>query len=244
VLKKKQGCPPVRYVLFVELSFPNFWPGRSRVVSEYDLRRRLNELRNNLDQRLQALATRHQAVIMSGTYHDSATFENIACIYFPNAKFTRYHSKLTSAQAVLEHIKVARSVQYPIYNVGDCRFAVLICSDAFDLNIFFEQLSGSKNPAIRPNIYFVPSFYVEKHDGQNRILDACKQLSLATGKIVVFVNQSAGADCAAAFIAGEKQNLSQGPGLSRYLTVDQDLVQGLLDKSGEIRNRLEQMFSR
>ena len=188
------------FVLLPELSHPNFWSGRPAEdfwgkrraeAPPPDRRRLLDSARRKLDRRLQALSTKHKAVIISGSYHDCETFENISPIYFPDASKSRNHKKLTTAYTVREQVKTARGVGYPVYSALGRRFCVLICTDAFDLNMFFRQAiaTGSAHQPTTPEIYFVPSFYVPQ-DETHAMREACQQLSFASGQAVVFVNQA------------------------------------------------------
>lgn len=194
-----------RFILLPELSHPNFWPGRldHGDFQETDRRRRLIAARSRLEGELQQLATAHGCIIISGSYHDWETFENISPIYFPYAQHTRGHKKLTAAYAVDEHIKTAHGVGYPVYHTNERRFCVLICTDAFDLNMFFRQIlaTTSGHAPTTPEIYFVPSFNVPT-DSSHAMKDACRQLSLATGQTVVFVNHANDPDGKAVFVAG------------------------------------------
>src|SRR5262249_59718154 len=70
--------------------------------------------------------------------------------------------------------------------------------------MFFVQVMANASGATSrtPQIYFVPSFYVEGPSG-HAMKEACKQLSLATGQVATFVSQNcADRSSQAAFLAG------------------------------------------
>jgi hypothetical protein len=230
---------PVRFVVFGELSFPSFWPGHPKKACKLDVRPQISRLRADLDRCLQNLATQHNAVIISGSCHDPATFENVASIYFPSSLDTTSHVKLTSAQAVGEYVRIARDITYPVYKIGWLKFCVLICSDAFDLNIFFQQIwLGSGSSDIKPQIYFVPSYYL-RPGPMHQMARACQQLSLATGTMVVFVNHGYDPDGATVFIAGHEIPLLERQGQeTASFDVDWIDVFGRIYESERMRTNL------
>jgi len=196
-----------KFVLIHELGYPSFCPGPGGAGRK--MRKELARQKKEFDTKLQALSDQHRAIIIAGSYHDWETFENIAHIFFPGAGSPSAHPKLTSAHKVQEHIKVARGAKYPIYELGEAnklRFCVLVCTDAFDLNIFFRQVmyTTTADPEMLPvKIYFVPSFYVPKPH-RHSLRTACQQLSEATGSTVVFTNQAADKQGRAVFVSGQE----------------------------------------
>jgi hypothetical protein len=232
-----------KFIVFNELSYPNFWPGRPLDVGAREKRRELDALRVKLDGDLQRIATEEQVVIISGSYHDTYTFENICYIYFPENKYSCTHKKLTSARAVGEHVNLPRGVQYPIYNWNGLAFSVLICSDAYDLNIFFRQLlRPTCHPDAQPFIFFVPSYHVVKPKKPHHLVDACKQLSEATGSVVVFVNQKIDKQSNVAFFAGEKRPLQVIDDIA-YVDVDHVAVKECQLKTASLRDELDAIFT-
>jgi predicted amidohydrolase len=231
-----------RFALFPELSFPNFWPGRPEPIEQVDRRRKLNGLRADLDRRLQRLAKDHEGIIIAGSYHDWETFENICQIYFPEAEHSRSHKKLTTARSVNEYVKTSHGIDYPVYNVSERRFCVLICTDAFDLNMFFRQIlaTGSGDLGTKPEIFFVPSYYVAR-EREHRLKSACGQLSLATGQIVVFVNQSMDTSGPAVFVAGIELALTQ-KGAVYLVEITPEIVTEYSTQTAGTRNALNSIF--
>ncbi len=143
-----------KFVVFGELSYPNFWPGRPEPVGALEKRRELDLLKLDLSGYLKNLAQQSGSTIISGSYHDTDTFENLCHLHIPFGASYR-HKKLTCARAVGEDIKLPRGNQFPVYKIGDIIFCVLICSDAFDLNMFFRQLCRDTNhPDVLPQIFF------------------------------------------------------------------------------------------
>jgi hypothetical protein len=199
---KKEG---VRFILINELGYPNFWPGNSDLTNSR-MTIQLERLHASLNRYLQKLATKENVIIIAGSYHDWLTFSNITRIYFPSEAQSCQHLKLTSAYKVNEHIKVARGAKYLIYDLGDLglKFSIFVCTDAFDLNIFFRQILYRKTSDTKfsPQLYFVPSYYVPSKNGQHSLREACMQLSKATGATVVFANQMSDTDGRAVFVAG------------------------------------------
>lgn len=231
-----------KFIIFNELSYPNFWPGRPVDVGAREKRRELDMLRVDLDKYLQEMATEEEVVIIAGSYHDTYTFENIGYIYFPEEKYSCTHKKLTSARAVGEHVNLPRGVQYPIYNWNSLAFSVLICSDAYDLNIFFRQLlRPTCHPDAQPFIFFVPSYHIVDPKKRHQMVDACEQLSAATGSVVVFVNQKADRRSNVVFFAGMRRPLTTKGGVS-FLDVDHIDVKDCQLKMGSLRDELDDIF--
>lgn len=227
-----------RYLITNELGYPNFWPGRPTSIDPFDVKRKLLRRQIDLDSRLQQLALDYNAIIIAGSYHDWTTFENVGHVYFPSTEHACNHKKLTSARGVGEHIKVARGNAYPVYNVGSAIFCVLICSDAFDLNIFFRQLcQGTNDPNILPQIFFVPSFYIREKDKRHALVDACHQLSIATGTSVVFTNHASDDQSTTVFIAGDRAEAQQRDGFS-IVTIDPVEFRESYSRSEPIRSDL------
>jgi predicted amidohydrolase len=195
-----------------ELAFPSFWPGlpvwqnaaedgeaadQRSGRPEYVDRTHIRLLRRWFEKELQKIAKEHCTIIMPGTFHDWNSFENVLPIKFPSHEDATDHVKRTTARRAKEFVKVSRLKELPVYNFGEFRFSVLICSDVYDLNIFFRQFSRSGRREEQPDIYFVPSFqpsrksaHLRPADRDNQILRACEDLSWATGAAVVFVNQA------------------------------------------------------
>ena len=211
----KNGCKAAieddaaRFILIPELGYPSFWPGRLNSVANSRSRVQLDRLRADFDASMQNLAKRNNAVIICGSYHDWETFENITRVYFPSHDHSCRHKKLTSAYKVQEHIKVARGAKYQVYDLGTMKFCIFVCTDAFDLNIFFRQIfyRSSGYTKYAPQLYFVPSFYASSKIGRHSLLEACMQLSMATGATVVFSNQANDLDGRSIFVAGQKLDL-------------------------------------
>jgi hypothetical protein len=215
--------PKVRFIIFNELAFPNFWPGRAKHIGANEKRRELASIWIDLNKFLQDKSTRFNVIIIAGTHHDSDTFENICSIYFPKKELTCNHKKITSARAAGENIKVPSGISIPIYTYDKMTFCVLICSDAFDLNIFFHFLTQKTGVQQRlPQIFFVPAFQLRKKvgdngnaaskkniNGMNALFKSCEQLSLATGSIVVIANQGFDEDRSAVFISGKRMRLTE-----------------------------------
>lgn len=234
------------FVVMSELSFPNFWPGRGEQDNQFaDQRRLLRKLHSDLEDRLQKLASAYKAVIICGSYHDWETFENICPIYFPEAIYSRNHKKRTSAFIVNEHIKPAHSKKYSVYHSVGRSFCVLICTDAFDLNLFFRQAIESSQPTgrmeMKPEIYFVPSFY-EKDRGGHALRSACEQLSLATGQVVIFVNHTSDLEGLAAFVAGDYISPQPQNGIP-MVELDPSMIAERAQKSEDMRKALSEILS-
>ena len=197
-----QDQPPVKYAVFGELSFPNFTTGHfADSIAAEDTLRAMNAA---FQHQVQTLARKYKAVIIGGSSHNPLTHQNVADIYFPDGLPPTRHRKHTAAQALDEHINIARGIRYPVYNLGPLNFCVLICSDAVDLNIFAQMLRAKKaaDRGASPEIYFVPSFYIQREGQRHAMLRACQQLSKGTGETVIFVNRIEDPKRAAAFIAG------------------------------------------
>jgi hypothetical protein len=245
LLEDQRGSAPLRFVVFGELSFPSFWGGTVANNLSGPIKTEIRRLQVHLDAELQRLSSRHGTIIVSGSFHDPDTFGNVLTVYFPFAKRTVIHRKLTVASAIGEDIRVPNKPEYPIYLLGNqnqFRFCVFICSDAFDLNLFFEQMCGSSNnPNAVPNLYLVPSFHVTRPGKANGMWRACQQLSLATGQTVVFVNQSSDERCAAVFVAGSEQKL-EDQGHWRLFESEPGHVQTERAKSEGLRETLRNLF--
>jgi len=234
-----------RIVVFGELSYPNSLHSRSTDVGADDPQPQLRQIAADLDSHLLRLAQEHEAIIIAGSYHHPHRYENLCHIYFPRRDRHVPHLKLTSARAVGEYIKVPQGTHYPIYKVGDLMFCVLICCDAFDLNIFFRQLCRNTNhPDVIPHIFFVPSYHVVEESGRHQMLAACQQLSLATGSVVMFINQSFDDDRNAVFVAGERARSEPHEGDFSTFRFDAAAVKESELRTYEVRQKLVEIFHR
>jgi hypothetical protein len=226
---RKAGQEGAEFICSNELGFPSFWSGRPPISGRdgsamhfsnnvKDFHRR----KFDFELELQRIALNNSCVILPGTYHDPASFENVAPVILPYERNTIESRKYTSAHSVGESIKVARLRRIPVYGYGSLVFSVLICSDAFDLNIFFrcmiDRLGSDKYRNV--DIFFVPSFYRSVRGKRNAMLDACQQLSWATGSVVIFVNAWSDREiCKAVFMCGEEVWRSREPRIE-YYTID------------------------
>jgi hypothetical protein len=104
--------------------------------------------------------------------------------------------------------------------------------------MFFRQIlaAASGHTATTPEIYFVPSFYVQMADG-HAMRDACQQLSLASGQIVVFVNQRSDPDGQAVFVAGVEIPLVDG-GSVFFAEITPALAQEHAERTAGMRRAL------
>jgi predicted amidohydrolase len=223
-----------------ELSFPSFWTGRApKSGRDQSTIAFLNDLKDmqrreaEFERQLQDVSKTEGCVILPGTYHDPFSFENVAPVIFPYEVDTIDSRKYTSAHSAGESIKVSRLRKIPVYAYGNLVFSVLICSDAFDLNIFFRYMIDRLGPDKYKNqdIIFVPSYYQPEPGKRNAMLDACKQLSWATGSVVVFVNcySSDGNACKAVFMCGEEVWSSKERNIS-YFTIDWRKFHGMFER--------------
>jgi hypothetical protein len=224
---RKAAESGAEFICANELAFPSFWGGRPPVsgrresVFQFGLDAKdLQRSKLAFEEELQAISTKHDCIILPGTYHDPITFENVAPVIFPHHTNTIDSKKYTSAHSAGEYIKVSRFRRIPVYSYGSTVFSVLICSDAFDLHIFFRHMIDRAGPAKEKNveIFFVPSFYKKDSSKRNSMMEACRQLSWATGSLVVFVDHFATTDrdCKAIFMCGEKDWSSSRKGCCYY----------------------------
>ena len=196
-----------------------------------------------LHARLQDLADKKNVVILAGTSHDATTFQNFGPIFFPERIHSTDHKKLTSAYKIGEYIRPQVGQEYPVYSMGPMTFSVLICSDAFDLNIFFEQFAaGTMISKLVPNVVFVPSFYVNKPGRTNAILNACRQLSLATNVIVVFCNHLFDSSRHAVFLGGQELRLKKLDIAASEVNIDAIELASIRAKATPVWEEMNQIF--
>lgn len=192
-------------VVMPELAYPSFWPGSPEKGRDlYQRRPELRRLQLAFETRLQDSADRNGWILAAGTHHDWTTFDNVAVLYFPGMNHVVEQTKFTSAIAIGERVRTARSANLPLYEYRGFRFAVLICSDAMDIGITLKQFEclGSGQPTVKPDAILVPSFFDDT--GSRSVSRACRQLSELTGTTVVFVNHGGAQEPSAAFMCGER----------------------------------------
>lgn len=201
----EQVDPRPHLVVMPELAYPSFWPGAPEKGRDlYQRRPELRRLQLAFEARLQDSADRNGWILAAGTHHDWTTFDNVAVLYFPGMAHVVEQTKFTSAIAIGERVRTARSANLPLYEYRGFRFAVLICSDAMDIGITLKQFEclGSGQPTVKPDAILVPSFFDDA--GSRSVSRACRQLSELTGTTVVFVNHGGAQEPSAAFMCGER----------------------------------------
>ena len=248
---QKAASSGAEYICTNELGYPSFWNGRApisgRRESAFDFGNSLKALqqhRGEFERKLQGISSDKECIILPGTYHDPSTFENIAPIVVPYEPNSTSSRKYTSGYSAGEYIKVSRVRTIPAYRNRNTVFCLLICSDAFDLNIFFRHMIDRVGSDQQKNveIFFVPSYYGKDSARRNSMLQACEQLSWITGSIVIFVDHfiSPGEICKAVFMCGKRVWHCSEKYVSFY-TINWKEFHGILSEWSEIRNK---MFAR
>ena len=175
-----------------ELGYPNFTVPSGATF--YELKKQLELADKHFREELVNLAHNHDAIILAGSYHNAKDLKNKAVLFYRNEsngltpeRFIE-HEKLTSAKSenVGEVIRTPSTRQWPIYITRLGSLAVLICLDAYDLNVFFRQMEARfTSGKSRPDIVLVPSYSPKS---LHRI---CQNISYACNNVVVYVNHAA-----------------------------------------------------
>lgn len=171
-----------------ELGYPAYNCPAGSEICEAD-RRRLVDGDETFRADVQALADKHNCLILCGTHHDASDIHNKAMIFFPEDQFSpREHIKLTTAKSinVREIVRTPSNDEFILYRTRFGEIAVFICLDAYDLNMFFRQLyrgihSHDRNDHT-PDIIFVPAY------SPKPLEQACESLSYFAASTVVYCN--------------------------------------------------------
>jgi hypothetical protein len=181
--------------------------------------------------KVQEISNRYNTIIVCGTYHNPEDYHNKAVIFFPKLANSIEHLKLTSAKSenVGEIIRVPSNRNFPVYDTIYGNICVLICSDAFDLNMFFRNIKMTDGRAFEDNIdiIFVPSFTEVSLEA------SCQALSYFSKSVVIYVNTQLSV-YNAVFVGG--QRLSQlGNEPTRVVDIPWERRKDCLQKAEEQR---------
>lgn len=148
------------------------------------------EENSDLITELKKIANDYETYIIAGTFHDEETLFNTGYIFSPGKeiedKLPIKHLKKCSALSIGEEIRIPyeRYIDYYCYKFG--YFTVLICLDSFDPSLIVQVLRAHKTSSPDVDLIFVPSYTPDSYKADI----ACKEISMATGSIVSYVNCS------------------------------------------------------
>lgn len=147
-------------------------------------RRLLKEGDAPFRKRIQAIANDSHCIILCGTYHDVKELTNKAVLFVPGLNRQVEHRKLTSADAVGEVVRGGGTSDYLIYDTVLGRIGILICKDAYDLNVFCRYALSASPRSIEkvPDLILVPAL------SRGSLADACKELSYFAKTIVAYAD--------------------------------------------------------
>lgn len=160
------------------------------------------------------LKGKSQPFVFLGSYHCPFDFYNMGVI-FPlgsdDEKFTtkkrmstidddgevREYTKFRSiappvlyrkrfpARRRMEYTRIPSNFEFHTFNIDDVCIAVMICSDAVDLNQFFNlaRINIVENVKEKIDIVLIPSF-----NQSPKLVSMCRELSFLTRTVVAFVN--------------------------------------------------------
>ena len=158
---------------------------------------------------IQQIADLYSVIIVCGSYHDPREFTNKAVIFFPGFSMPTEHLKMTSAMSIGEVIRTPTANQLPVYQTKLGNIAVLICKDAYDLNILLRYVTMGFHGMneIRPDLILVPSFSPAPLEA------ACCDLSYFARCAVAYVNGDVEPHFAV-FVGGEAIKVSTSSGVA------------------------------
>lgn len=135
---------------------------------------------------LQGFADRYDTVIVAGTYHDPRSIKNLAMVFIPHHPDVIKHEKLTTAKArsVGEIVRPPRTNEFPLYALKCGYTAVLVCLDAYDLNMLIRQWwAGERDSEDKsPDVILVPAY------SPKSLKEACQDLSYFSRSTVIYSN--------------------------------------------------------
>jgi predicted amidohydrolase len=180
-----------------ELGYPAFVSPLDGAVSDIE-QGELNEGDLKFRQKIQAISTRYHCIILCGSHHDVNELTNKAILFVPGLDEHIEHRKLTSADAAGETVRAGGNFRYAIYETELGRLGILICKDAYDLNVFCRYaLTGSARSTERvPDLILVPAY------SRASLADACRELSYFARTTIAYVDANS-SPRSALFVAGE-----------------------------------------
>ncbi len=172
------------FICVSELGYPAFKTPRDTTIDADGLK--LLENGDNLFRKnIQRLSDKHDTIIICGTYHDVDCLNNKAVVFSPHTKEIE-HEKLTTAKSenIGEVIRTPKNSNFYLYKTKYGIVAILICLDAFDLNMLCRQMTSSFHDSNEkaPDIIFVPAF------SSYSLQKACEELSYFSRSIVCYVD--------------------------------------------------------
>jgi predicted amidohydrolase len=208
-----------------ELGYPPFMsPGDSAMTDE--ARRRLRDGDLSFREEIQRVVDAHRCIILGGSYHDVNRLTNTGLLFVPGRKGAVEHGKLTTADAptIGEVIRTATMSNYPVYHTELGRIGVLICKDAYDLNVLCRHALATATGSMEapPELILVPAF------SPASLAKACEQLSYFAATAVVYVNGGA-LPWSALYVGGkelrceehEEETILELPSEQRYRLVNE-----------------------
>lgn len=149
---------------------------------------------------IQEISDEWRCIILCGSYHDVHDLTNKALLFVPGDPHPEEHRKLTTADSpeIGEVIRTARSSGHFIYATELGRISVLICKDAYDLNVFcrYALMGSSLNGETPSDLILVPAF------SRVPLVDACREVSYFGRTVVAYVD-GCSSPRSSVFVAGK-----------------------------------------
>ena len=165
------------FICINELGFP-FSPSTKDFNAEND------ELKDTIGK----IANDYNVYIIAGTFHDDKTLFNTAYIFAPGEgheiNLPIEHQKKCSALSVGEEIRIPYQRYFDYYRCKFGYFSLLICLDSYDPSFIFRIINTHKSSKPDIDFIFIPSHTPSSYNADK----ASKEISMATGSIVSYVN--------------------------------------------------------
>lgn len=141
--------------------------------------------------KLQLLATKHDCLIVAGSYHQVVGGEqrNTALLFEPGKKGPVRHLKWRPAQKLKEQILHPKNNEVRYYKTKFGLICLLVCMDSYDVNLVTSIAQRSGRISEHLDLLLVPSFNASA-DANRLAVKACERLAYLTGATVVYVNSA------------------------------------------------------
>ncbi len=180
-------------ICFGEFDYPQFGPADEAVAAERSFEHQIMKVVDGANWPVFAvLGSFHRTLRLTGDVAGEWTgplAQNVAKIALseelrnPGAKSIREVLKRTPASKAGELLTGFHGIDMEVFDTIIGKFAVVICSDAYDPSIVLEYFAASALPDHKRDIILVPSY--NKSAKQAHM---CQVLSLTSGSIVVMVD--------------------------------------------------------